>query len=392
LNNTQSFLYTKKFMAGFVILCVGILAIVIMNLSKPHGLLLKKDASYVFSVSWSPDGSKLASAKDSREIDIWDTTSWNLLETLVGHNYYVHSVTWNANGTKLASVSGDNTARIWDVKSKQILSTFDIDDYAAANVRWSRNGDRLITSSFFGPGITQIWSPYTSSLLSTFPNHMDKIDLNPDATKLALVNDDGTLDIRDINKPGQIDTFSSSLNKKWFWTAWSPDGSKVASEDSNHNVRIWNAITGQLIGSLSVHTNFINGLAWSADGKKLASSSDDNTVRLWNVDNLTLINQMDISKDQYILGSKSGPDGLLWDHLGDKLAVEGGNMEDQKNHIPGQPNIVFVWNVVTGELITILDHDRSVSSMAWSPDDSKLATSGGYGIMIWPIPDNSHSK
>ena len=46
---------------------------------------------------------------------IWDASTGDLLRTLIGHSSYVTSVSWSPDGSKIASGGGDETVRVWDV-------------------------------------------------------------------------------------------------------------------------------------------------------------------------------------------------------------------------------------------------------------------------------------
>jgi WD40 repeat protein len=63
----------------------------------------------------------------------------------------------------------------------------------------------------------------------------------------------------------------------------SPDGSILATSDSEGTIYLWQAEDGQLLAALRGHRGEINQLAFSSDGKYLASASQDGTVRLWGV-------------------------------------------------------------------------------------------------------------
>ena len=53
-------------------------------------------------------------------------------------------------------------------------------------------------------------------------------------------------------------------------------------------IKVWNVGTGDLMQTLSGHTEGLSDVAWSHDSDMLASASDDKTVRLWSVESVGL--------------------------------------------------------------------------------------------------------
>ncbi len=67
---------------------------------------------YVRSVSFSPDGTLLASGSDDDTIRLWDVATGEEIRTLTGHTSVVTSVSFSPDGTLLASGSRDNTIKL----------------------------------------------------------------------------------------------------------------------------------------------------------------------------------------------------------------------------------------------------------------------------------------
>jgi WD40 repeat protein/tRNA A-37 threonylcarbamoyl transferase component Bud32 len=71
----------------------------------------------VASLSFSPDGRRLASAGSDAKVKIWDTESGMELLTLAGHAGWILTVSFSPDGRRILSgggFPGDHTIRIWD--------------------------------------------------------------------------------------------------------------------------------------------------------------------------------------------------------------------------------------------------------------------------------------
>jgi tetratricopeptide (TPR) repeat protein len=66
------------------------------------------------SLSFSPDGQRLATASDDGTVKIWDAASGQELLTLRGHHNKVKHAVYSADGERLVSTGTDCTLRIWE--------------------------------------------------------------------------------------------------------------------------------------------------------------------------------------------------------------------------------------------------------------------------------------
>ena len=75
-----------------------------------------KGHTSVYSVAFSPDGARIASASSDRTVKLWDAATGQETVTLKGHTDGVYSVAFSPDGKRIASGSYDKTVKLWDAR------------------------------------------------------------------------------------------------------------------------------------------------------------------------------------------------------------------------------------------------------------------------------------
>ena len=113
-------------------------------------------------------------------------------------------------------------------------------------------------------------------------------------------------------------------------------------------------------------------VAWSPDGTYVVSAGASSIIEVWNASNDASsfsMNVADVSPATSVLH-------VAWSHDGSKIASA-----DSKGNI-------IIWDATNNgkQLIAISAHSgHFANGVAWSPDDSMIATCGGYTAAVWDV-------
>jgi ankyrin repeat protein len=277
-----------------------------LNSYKPNDRALLEHTSWIWGVSFSPDGYILASGSADKTIKLWDANTGELINTLQGDRNYVYSVSFSPDGSILASGNSDKAIILWNPRTGTLIRTLEGFSGWVWGVSFSPDGNTLASGS--ADKTIKLWNPNTGALIGTLDGHTDSINsvcFSPDGKMLASGGRDKTIKLWDTKTGNLIRTLEG--NKGWVHSVcFSCDGKTLAS--GNKTIQLWNTDTGTLIGTLEGHTNEVYSVSFSFDGKTLASGSKDYTIKLWNTNTRTLIRTLTGHND--IVNSVSfSPDG-----------------------------------------------------------------------------------
>jgi WD40 repeat protein/DNA-binding MarR family transcriptional regulator len=328
------------------------------------GKLVQTIFRYGTSLAFSPDGGQLAIGTGNT-VYIYGFTGGLLQKTLTGHSDSVNSVSWSPDGRKLATASADTTVRIWNVSSGEELSTFSGHGEAVRSVRWSPDGTRIASAD--DGGGTIIWDPESNMELETL-NGSYPVAWSPDGRFLATsgaVN--GSVLLWDVAGGYIIKEIHTGSDEVGHIT-WSPDGQILATSSYGKKtggmVCLWDVDTGTELRNISEKGRWAaSPIAWSPDGKVLALSISNFDISIVDPGNLSVVNRVGFSSART----------LAWCPDGKKIAY---SLYD-----------ISIWNTsMPGPCLTFGEPGQgtTINAMAWSPLGALLATGVDNGnVMIW---------
>jgi len=338
---------------------------------------LKGHQGIVNSVAFSADGMRIVSGAGDNdkpaEIKLWDASTGKELRTLKGHESIVTSVSFSPDGTRVASAGGlDNTVKLWDASTGEELTTLTGHESAVYSVSFSPDGTRVASGSW---STIKLWDASTGEELRTLKGHENwvlSVSFSPDGTRIASGSYDSTIKLWDAATGEELRTLKGH-ERPVTSVSFSPDGTRIASGSYDSTIKLWDAATGEELRTLKGHENWVLSVSFSPDGTRITSGSEDSTIKLWDV----------ASREELTtLKGHTGPvHSVSFSTDGTRVVSGAGDY--------GKPGEIKLWDAATGEeLRTLKGHENQVTSVSFSPDGMWLVSGAGeYGksgeIKLW---------
>ncbi len=251
--------------------------------AKPANALyvLRGHTGTVTSVSWSPDGTQLASGSRDNTAKLWLVAGENNTLTYSGHRAAVLSVAWSPGGRFLASGGEDRSVQVWNTQGNALYNFAGL-GAAVSSVIWYADGKRLFAGTL-GNGAHEIVLETHTVTGSPNKASIHALALSPNGRFLAAALHSGVVAITSLQEaPRRIVPYHIH-SAPVLALAWSPDSTMLASGSADATAKVWDAVTATVEHTL-LHSGPVNGIAWDpASTGRLATACSDNSVNIWDV-------------------------------------------------------------------------------------------------------------
>ncbi len=327
------------------------------------GRVFRAHSGGINTVTFSPDGTTIATASDDRTVRVWG------LETgkdrvLTGHTDEVWCAAFSPDSKLLASGGKDKVLRLWNLETGNATVLSGHEQWLTS-IRFSPDG-KWITSQGLGEGVW-LWNVAAGTgkrIAESVGGEMRRgAVFSADSRTLAYV-EKGRLVLWDLATEtskafaGQ-GSYCSSI-------AISSDGKLIATGAVDGTVRLWSAFKGAA-RTFTGHTKEVTAISFLPGEKGLVSGSQDRSVRI--MDLTTARTRVLGEYGGEIKTVQTSPDGK-W-----VAAV-------------GQDRTVSVWDVATGGAVTLggFQDWLAFNGVAFSPDSKHLAAAGFDQTMrVWDL-------
>jgi WD40 repeat protein len=352
------------------------------RLSHQELLTLDGRIGVACQVAYSPDGKRLASAHDGLRgsgavVRVWDAQTGRELLALESTGNFV---AFSPDGKRLATFARSDqgpAVKMWDPQTGQELTTLHTGAVNINSVAFSPDGKRLAcggrpvdsTKRVYGAGEVKVWDVHTGRellVLKHTGSGLVSVAYSPDGKRLASAGQ--KLDGKPLAGAGQ-----------------KPGPAAVVGE-----VKVWDAETGQEVFTIEAPADYDEQrtVAYSPDGKRLThvsvSPSDhkSSTMTMWDAQTgRELLTQKAHGRVTMVAFS---PDGK-------RLVTGAGRFGNTGALIDRE---VRVWDAETGqELDSLKRHANQVTSVAFSPDGSRLASACLDGtVNVWDATTRQEAR
>lgn len=379
-------------------------------------------------ISFSPDGSQLATGGFDGTVRIREVEWGNQTKVLRGHHATVFSAVYAPDSKRLLSASEDGTVKLWNLErlsESRILtghtqSVNSIDFSPDGNWLLSASGRNREDASSIRPepidNSVRLWNLQTgkSERLGVHADSVTDVEFNPvipEGHRFVSSSMDGTIRFWQREEGWGFEEVTAHGGEPVNGIAFHPNGDQLVSAGSDYRLRVWNVDSQSEVVELNGHQSPVLDVTWSGNGKWIASAAAKEII-VWNARSGEIVWQREVawassvvfSPDSSILVSGQGElrvwnsqtgepiNRLSHSRLGHYFVSFYDDVDVPRLLTGGRQGRAWLWDSKTWEELLQLDIDsvekwNFVYDGEFSPDGRLVATANRDGtIRIWGTP------
>lgn len=327
------------------------------NENKWNSRILATLDDWIYGLSWSPDGKRIACGERSGQVSVIDLQG-RLINFSRKHKEYIRRLSWSPDNSGIfASGSDEGTVCLWNADSEEVvkepLIQLELYGKRITGLAWLENGKYLLISDTDCYMILD-----TAKLLSC--GGQQEVSLSKREELLIKKEKRKNISAAAVQRKSEKDFAAVFYEEsvEIFYTTCIGDGNiEVISIDTAE----WSQET-------------VSSSQWNAKCSRLICGCDNGEICLVDVKAGEMDkDRIDIKK--IVDGCGCSVRCTDWAKDGKRLAA---GYDDQR---------VRIWNVSERKCLAVLDgHRESIKSIAWSPDNSLLASGdNASGLRVWDM-------
>lgn len=352
----------------------------VWNAATGEKLKVLDPGGAVFAASFSPDGTRVVTARFDQTATVWNAETGRQIARLEGDNVRISYASFSPNGRQIVTAPGYqfgslgqdyDVARVWNAETGKQFGVLRGHTDWVRSAAFSPDGKHIVTGSL--DRTARLWSVGQKeiAILGNGNEQVQHAQFSADDKRVVTVSGGYNVSIWDLATSQQISSLKRDRSSGAISSVLlNPDGRwlLVISDGSPSVAQVWDAISGDLKSTLQGYLggkqggSFSPGVKFSADGNKVIIESGSEAARVWDI--------------------QSGKEVEVAKYASDRLPDPSSPYENVETVLIGR-GTELLRDARTGREIGVVNPGSLSASL--SPDGRRLAISAGEGgtVRIW---------
>ena len=369
------------------------------QMPPPPGKSTFNHAGTVTSAVLSPDGARLLTGCDDKQVRLWNLASGQVERTWTGPTLAVQAVAFSPRGDRVAAGSADKGVYVWEAATNKEVKKFV--NLPASVQAVALSGDGKHVAAGLADGSVRVFDLATGKEVNAITGHKGAIEALVFTTKgdqVILAGAEGDIRVQGLTAKAPAATWKTGSAVRAL--VLSRDGLRVAAGGAGKDVKLFALASGKVEATIATPAE-VRGLGFGPTGKRVVVAGDDGKARVYSLDGKLLeytshegaVNAALFASDGKRVVTASAdktarvsPLLLIWQGRHDgavRRALTNGRGDRVVS--AGDDGLVRTWNLADGKpLQAIRAHKGAVAGLALAADSSRIVTAGAdKAARVW---------